>query len=100
MPNDVEKSLKLLCCAANILLRYLGEEGKKTPIKAAVSLCNPFDLVGFVLESFLVLFSKRVGKVNLWSFHHVSADLNLLRDNINTQAVAHQTGSAESAHRQ
>ena len=31
--------------AANILLRYLGEEGKGTPLKAAASLCNPFDLV-------------------------------------------------------
>ncbi len=30
---------------ANILVRYLGEEKEKTPLKAAVSLCNPFDLV-------------------------------------------------------
>ncbi|KXZ45822.1 hypothetical protein GPECTOR_50g616 [Gonium pectorale] len=30
---------------ANILLRYLGEEGSATPLRAAVSLCNPFNLV-------------------------------------------------------
>lgn len=30
---------------ANILVTYLGEEEKKTPVQAAVSLCNPFDLV-------------------------------------------------------
>mmetsp|Transcript_35862 Transcript_35862/g.91647 ORF Transcript_35862/g.91647 Transcript_35862/m.91647 type:complete len:652 (-) Transcript_35862:188-2143(-) len=30
---------------ANILLNYLGEEGSATPVRAAVSLCNPFDLV-------------------------------------------------------
>ncbi|GFR42363.1 hypothetical protein Agub_g3059 [Astrephomene gubernaculifera] len=29
---------------ANILLRYLGEEGAATPLSAAVSLCNPFNL--------------------------------------------------------
>jgi hypothetical protein len=32
-------------CAANILVRYLGEEGPRTAISAAVSMCNPFDLV-------------------------------------------------------
>ncbi|CAD7705102.1 unnamed protein product [Ostreobium quekettii] len=30
---------------ANILLNYLGEEGQQSPIKAAVSLVNPFNLV-------------------------------------------------------
>jgi predicted alpha/beta-fold hydrolase len=39
----------LLACGwslgANILVRYLGEEKERTPIKAAASLCNPFDLV-------------------------------------------------------
>lgn len=30
----------------NILVRYLGEQGANTPIQAAVSLCNPFTLVG------------------------------------------------------
>eukprot|EP01025_Chloroclados_australasicus_P011095 TRINITY_DN14807_c0_g1_i1.p1 TRINITY_DN14807_c0_g1~~TRINITY_DN14807_c0_g1_i1.p1 ORF type:complete len:455 (-),score=59.69 TRINITY_DN14807_c0_g1_i1:247-1476(-) len=30
---------------ANILVNYLGEEGSKTPITCAVSLCNPFELV-------------------------------------------------------
>ena len=35
------------CTAANILVRYLGEEGAQTPIAAAASLCNPFDLVPF-----------------------------------------------------
>ena len=35
----------LLLCAANILVRYLGEEGEKTPIRAAISMCNPFNLV-------------------------------------------------------
>lgn len=29
---------------ANIMVRYLGEEGGKTPVHAAVSLCNPFNL--------------------------------------------------------
>eukprot|EP00195_Chlamydomonas_chlamydogama_P007473 CAMPEP_0202906248 /NCGR_PEP_ID=MMETSP1392-20130828/37919_1 /ASSEMBLY_ACC=CAM_ASM_000868 /TAXON_ID=225041 /ORGANISM="Chlamydomonas chlamydogama, Strain SAG 11-48b" /LENGTH=633 /DNA_ID=CAMNT_0049594653 /DNA_START=364 /DNA_END=2265 /DNA_ORIENTATION=- len=29
---------------ANILVRYLGEEGSATPISAAVSMCNPFNL--------------------------------------------------------
>ncbi len=32
-------------CAANILVRYLGEEGERTPIRAAISMCNPFNLV-------------------------------------------------------
>ena len=31
--------------AANILVKYLGEEGSKTPIVAAISMCNPFSLV-------------------------------------------------------
>ena len=35
----------LLLSAANILVRYLGEEGEKTPIRAAISMCNPFNLV-------------------------------------------------------
>jgi predicted alpha/beta-fold hydrolase len=30
---------------ANILVNYLGEAGESTPLAAAVSLCNPFDLV-------------------------------------------------------
>ena len=30
---------------ANILLNYLGEEGDAAPLVAAVSLCNPFNLV-------------------------------------------------------
>lgn len=29
---------------ANIMTRYLGEEGDQTPISAAAALCNPFDL--------------------------------------------------------
>ena len=29
----------------NILVRYLGEEGDRSPISAAASLCNPLDLV-------------------------------------------------------
>ncbi len=35
---------------ANILVRYLGEEGAACPISAAVSMCNPFDLVSLVSE--------------------------------------------------
>lgn len=31
--------------AANIMVRYLGEEGEKSPISAAISMCNPFNLV-------------------------------------------------------
>lgn len=34
--------------AANILVRYLGEEGEKTPIRAAISMCNPFNLVSIL----------------------------------------------------
>lgn len=30
---------------ANILVRYLGEEGAATPIAAAAAMCNPFNLV-------------------------------------------------------
>ena len=30
---------------ANILTRYLGEEGAAAPLAAAASLCNPFNLV-------------------------------------------------------
>ena len=30
---------------ANILCRYLGEEGEACPIDAAVAMCNPFNLV-------------------------------------------------------
>ena len=30
---------------ANILVRYLGEEGSQTPIQCAVSMANPFNLV-------------------------------------------------------
>ncbi len=30
---------------ANILTRYLGEDGDRTPLAAAAALCNPFDLV-------------------------------------------------------
>lgn len=29
---------------ANILTRYLGEEGSATPVQAAVAMCNPFNL--------------------------------------------------------
>lgn len=29
---------------ANILVRYLGEEGAATPLSAAISMCNPFNL--------------------------------------------------------
>ena len=36
---------------ANILVRYLGEEGAESPISAAVSMCNPFDLVSLVSET-------------------------------------------------
>ena len=33
---------------ANILVRYLGEGGAECPISAAVSMCNPFDLVSLL----------------------------------------------------
>jgi len=32
------------CMSAQV--RYLGEEGADTPLVAAVSMCNPFNLVG------------------------------------------------------
>jgi len=31
---------------ANILVKYLGEEGEKTPLAGAASICYPWDLVG------------------------------------------------------
>lgn len=36
---------KCALCVANILVRYLGEEGNQTPIQCAVSMANPFNLV-------------------------------------------------------
>ncbi|CAI5534827.1 unnamed protein product [Closterium sp. Naga37s-1] len=30
---------------ANILVRYLGQEGEEVPLAGAISLCNPFDLL-------------------------------------------------------
>ncbi|CAH8309266.1 unnamed protein product [Eruca vesicaria subsp. sativa] len=30
---------------ANILVKYLGEEGEKTPLKGAVAICSPWDLL-------------------------------------------------------
>lgn len=33
---------------ANILTRYLGEEGGDTPVQAAAVMCNPFNLVRFI----------------------------------------------------
>ena len=38
-------SSKCGVCVANILVRYLGEEGSQTPIQCAVSMANPFNLV-------------------------------------------------------
>ncbi|KAI7860720.1 Alpha/Beta hydrolase protein [Circinella umbellata] len=37
---------------SNILVKYLGEEGDKTPFKAAISVANPFDFVnsGYALD--------------------------------------------------
>lgn len=35
----------------NILVRYLGEEGSGTPIRAAVSLGNPFTLVRWLAHA-------------------------------------------------
>lgn len=34
----------------NILVNYLGEMGEKTPLSAAISLCNPFNLEDCDLE--------------------------------------------------
>ena len=36
---------------ANILTKYLGEEGHDTPITAAVAMCNPFNLVSYIEAS-------------------------------------------------
>jgi predicted alpha/beta-fold hydrolase len=57
---------------ANILLRYLGEDGSGTPLQAAVSMCNPFDLVrsnkvGAAVCAFAVL-SREKG----WASHVVN----------------------------
>ena len=42
---------------ANILVNYLGEEGKKSLIDSAISLCNPFDLT-LSDEQFQLPFNK------------------------------------------
>lgn len=45
---------------ANILTKYLGEEGHDTPITAAVAMCNPFNLVSVTKFNFVhasILFS-------------------------------------------
>ncbi len=38
---------------ANILVTYLGEEKSDTPLVAAASLCNPFDLVSARIHSMI-----------------------------------------------
>ena len=39
---------------ANILVRYLGEEGPNCIISAAASLCNPLDLVSLLSRCCIV----------------------------------------------
>ncbi|KAI9314943.1 Alpha/Beta hydrolase protein [Dichotomocladium elegans] len=45
---------------SNILVKYLGEEGEKTPFKAAVSVANPFDFLGSSLGLDRHYFSRKV----------------------------------------
>ncbi|MFS7895506.1 putative alcohol O-acetyltransferase [Helianthus anomalus] len=37
---------------ANILVKYLGEDGEDIPIAGAVAICSPWDLLVSVLEAF------------------------------------------------
>ncbi|GBG76200.1 hypothetical protein CBR_g21949 [Chara braunii] len=51
---------------ANILIRYLGQEGSNTPLKGAVSLANPFDLVEADIDfgkGFNRVYSNRLANV-------------------------------------
>lgn len=51
---------------ANILLRYLAEEGSEAPLAGAVSLCNPFNLVGHYIQSLHCSLHA-----TLWNLSHV-----------------------------
>ena len=53
---------------ANILVRYLGETRSGTPLAAAASLCNPFNLVSPVLISFAAYAAQKLGL--MVSSHH------------------------------
>jgi predicted alpha/beta-fold hydrolase len=40
---------------SNIMVKYLGEEGEKTPFFAAVSLANPYDLVKVIYINMMTI---------------------------------------------
>lgn len=48
----------------NILVNYLGEEGGSSPLSAAVSLCNPFDLAecdSALKKGFASIYDRNLG---------------------------------------
>ncbi|XP_020599761.1 embryogenesis-associated protein EMB8 isoform X3 [Phalaenopsis equestris] len=47
---------------ANILVKYLGEEGEKTPLTGAASICSPWDLVSRSVRDFDHHATRLVGK--------------------------------------
>ena len=59
---------------ANILTRYLGEEGEQTPLAAAVAMCNPFNLVGF-LSGFLFCFTLSLSHTHTHIHTHNTAPI-------------------------
>eukprot|EP00760_Papus_ankaliazontas_P025582 PhM_4_TR279/c0_g1_i1/m.55718 len=50
---------------ANVLVKYLGEEGAATPLQAGVSICNPWDLVSSDRHMTTDPIAKRVFSNNL-----------------------------------
>jgi len=58
---------------SNILVKYLGEEGDETPIRGAVSVANPFNLIEsnrYLHKSYLgrELYSRYVGGMHCMCF--------------------------------
>lgn len=70
------------------MVKYLGEEGADTPIAAAVSMCNPFDLVSLFTScpSVPCLACTQISKIKIMPEVITSADL------IIAQAAGQATG--------
>ena len=73
----------------NILVRYLGEEGDRSPISAAASLCNPLDLVSPSVHadasmthgcslSQQVVKARQESKTSLWSCQKLRIQLTVI----------------------
>lgn len=63
-----------LCAAgwslgANILVKYLGEEGQETPVNAAVAMCNPFNLVSVAMCGLLVNYDFLISRNRILEVH-------------------------------